>query len=290
MSNNCIIILNYNDCERVEKLVKTIEGYNSLEHILIVDNCSIDGSFNRLKKLASDKVHVIETNRNGGYAIGNNYGVKYAKEKWNIDTLYFANPDVLFDEDVILNIEENLWQSDKYGVATVLVKEGYNAWELPGYWGTVRMLFLFLFMIHKKKMKKELIEKRGIHEVGVTEGSFFAIKSSVFDEVGGFDERTFLYLEENILAYRLRQHGYKEIISADEYYIHEHSQSISKEYKSKTRAFKLFLPSFLVYLKYYLKCNSMQLNVFKMFYGMAYFERILYDVVKHMIKQKRKLQ
>lgn len=284
MSNNCIIILNYNDCERVEKLVKTIEGYNSLEHILIVDNCSIDGSFNRLKKLASDKVHVIETNRNGGYATGNNYGVKYAKEKWNIDTLYFANPDVLFDEDVILNIEENLWQSDKYGVATVLVKEGYNAWELPGYWGTVRMLFLFLFMIHKKKMKRELIEKRGIHEVGVTEGSFFAIKSSVFDEVGGFDERTFLYLEENILAYRLRQHGYKEIISADEYYIHEHSQSISKEYKSKARAFKLFLPSFLVYLKYYLKCNSMQLNVFKMFYGMAYFERILYDVVKHMIK------
>lgn len=284
MSNNCIIILNYNDCERVEKLVKTIEGYNSLEHILIVDNCSIDGSFNRLKKLASDKVHVIETNRNGGYATGNNYGVKYAKEKWNIDTLYFANPDVLFDEDVILNIEENLWQSDKYGVATVLVKEGYNAWELPGYWGTVRMLFLFLFMIHKKKMKKELIEKRGIHEVGVTEGSFFAIKSSVFDEVGGFDERTFLYLEENILAYRLRQHGYKEIISADEYYIHEHSQSISKEYKSKARAFKLFLPSFLVYLKYYLRCNSMQINVFKMFYGMAYFERILYDVVKYMIK------
>lgn len=284
MSNNCIIILNYNDCERVEKLVKTIEGYSSLEHILIVDNCSIDGSFNRLKKLASDKVHVIETNRNGGYATGNNYGVKYAKEKWNIDTLYFANPDVLFDEDVILNIEENLWQSDKYGVATVLVKEGYNAWEFPGYWGTVRMLFLFLFMIHKKKMKKELIEKRGIHEVGVTEGSFFAIKSSVFDEIGGFDERTFLYLEENILAYRLRQHGYKEIISADEYYIHEHSQSISKEYKSKARAFKLFLPSFLVYLKYYLKCNSMQLNVFKMFYGMAYFERILYDVVKHMIK------
>ena len=284
MSNNCIIILNYNDCERVEKLVKTIEGYNSLEHILIVDNCSIDGSFNRLKKLASDKVHVIETNRNGGYATGNNYGVKYAKEKWNIDTLYFANPDVLFDEDVILNIEENLWQSDKYGVATVLVKEGYNAWELPGYWGTVRMLFLFLFMIHKKKMKKELIEKRGIHDVGVTEGSFFAIKSSVFDEIGGFDERNFLYLEENILAYRLRQHGYKEIISADEYYIHEHSQSISKEYKSKARAFKLFLPSFLVYLKYYLRCNSMQINVFKMFYGMAYFERILYDVVKYMIK------
>lgn len=284
MANNCIIILNYNDCERVEKLVQLVKEYSSLKHILVVDNCSVDGSYHKLKKLTNDKIHVIRTEQNGGYAKGNNFGAKYAKEKWNVDTLYFANPDVFFEEDAIINIEENLWQSEKYGVATVLVKEGYNAWELPGYWGTVRMLFLFLFMIHKKKMKNELIEKKGIHEVGVTEGSFFAIKSSVFDEIGGFDERTFLYLEENILAYKLRQHGYKEIISADEYYIHEHSQSISKEYKSKARAFRLFLPSFLIYLKYYLKCNSMQLNVFKMFYGMAYFERILYDVVKHMIK------
>lgn len=284
MTNNCIIILNYNDCKRVEKIVQLVKEYSSLKHILVVDNCSVDGSYHELKKLANDKIHVIRTEQNGGYAKGNNFGAKYAKKKWNVDTLYFANPDVFFEEDAIINIEDNLWQSEKYGVATVLVKEGYNAWELPEYWGTVRMLFLFLFMIHKKKMKNELIEKKGIHEVGVTEGSFFAIKSSVFDEIGGFDERTFLYLEENILANKLRQHGYKEIISADEYYIHEHSQSISKEYKSKARAFRLFLPSFLVYLKYYLKCNSMQLNVFKMFYGMAYFERILYDVVKHMIK------
>lgn len=284
MTNNCIIILNYNDCERVEKLVQLVQEYSSLKHILVVDNCSVDGSYHKLKKMTNDKIHVIRTEQNGGYAKGNNFGAKYAKEKWNVDTLYFANPDVFFEEDALLNIENNLWQSEEYGVATVLVKEGYNAWELPGYWGTVRMLFLFLFMLHKKKMKTELIEKKGIHGVGVTEGSFFAIKSSVFDEVGGFDERTFLYLEENILAYRLRQHGYKEIINTDVYYIHEHSQSISKEYKSKARAFKLFLPSFLIYLKYYLKCNSMQLNVFKMFYGMAYFERILYDVVKHMIK------
>lgn len=281
MTNNCIIILNYNDCERVEKLVQLIKEYSSLTHILIVDNCSVDGSYSRLKKIACEKIHVVKTEQNGGYAKGNNFGARYAKEKWNVDTIFFANPDVTFSEDAIINIEDNLWENEKYAVATVLVKDGYNVWDLPKYWGTVRMLFLFLFMIHKKKKKNELIDKKGIYEVGVTEGSFFAIKTSVFYEVGGFDERTFLYLEENILAYKLRQHGYKEIISAEKYYIHEHSQSISKEYKSKARAFKLFLPSFLIYLEYYLKCNTMQLKAFRMFFEMAYFERILYDVVKH---------
>lgn len=284
MTNNCIIILNYNDCERVEKLVQLIKEYSSLTHILIVDNCSVDGSYSRLKELACEKIHVVKTEQNGGYAKGNNFGARYAKEKWNVDTIFFANPDVTFSEDAIINIEDNLWENEKYAVATVLVKDGYNVWDLPKYWGAVRMLFLFLFTIHKKKLKQELTQKNGVHKVGVIEGSFFAIKSSIFDEIGGFDERTFLYLEENILACKLRKHGYKEIISSDEYYVHEHSQSISKEYKSKARAFKLFLPSFLIYLKYYLNCNFVQLILFRIFYRVAYFERALYDGIKHLVK------
>lgn len=285
MSNNCIILLNYNDCKRVKRLVRVIERYDSLEYILVVDNHSTDGSFDILKKLTSDKIYVIQTDKNEGYAVGNNFGARYAIRMWNVDTIYFANPDVFFEEEVFTSIEKILWQREDYGIATVMVKEGYNVWELPKYWGTVRMLFLFLFTLYKKRIRNKLREEKGACEIGVVEGSFFAIKSSVFNEVEGFDERTFLYLEENILAYRLRQHGYKEVVITDRFYVHEHSQSISKEYKSKARAFKLFLPSFLIYLKYYLKCNSIQLIAFRVFYVIAFFERILYDIFKRVIKQ-----
>lgn len=279
-TNNCIVILNYNDSERVESLVRSIRDYGSLKHILIVDNQSQDGSFTKLQKLINEKIYVIQAPQNGGYATGNNLGAKWAKENWNVDTLYFANPDVFFEEEAILNIDKILWQTKDYGVATVLVREGYNTWKIPGYWGTVRMLFLVWFTLHKRKMKNAMLEKKGIYEVGVVEGSFFAIKAAVYDEVGGFDEKTFLYLEENILAYRLRQHGYKEVVSSENVYVHEHSKSISKEYKSKSKAFKLFLPSFLIYLQDYLKCNFVQIYIFKFFYILAYIERVLYDVVR----------
>lgn len=280
MPPNCIIILNYNDSERVTKLVHQISEYSSVNQILIVDNCSTDDSFNMLLPLKSDKVDVIQTKANGGYAVGNNFGTEYAVKKWKVETLFFANPDVSFEEETIIAVEKTLFTSREYAVATALVKYGYNVWDLPAYWGTVRMLFLLAFTMHKRQIKKRLLEKKGIHDVGVVEGSFFAIKASVFKEIGGFDERTFLYMEESILSYKLHQRGYKEVVNADVFYLHEHSKSISKEYKSKANAFKLFRPSFAVYLKFYLGCGVLKKIIFDLLYLPAYLERILFDIVK----------
>lgn len=277
---NCIIILNYNDLRSVTELISRIVHYDALQHVVIVDNCSTDGSYEKLSRIKNDKVDVIQCTNNGGYASGNNFGARYALNKWDIDVLFFANPDVSFSEETVIKIEKALYQNKSYAVAAPLVQKGYNVWKLPKFWGTVRMLFLLTFTLHKLRIEKKLLCMKGVHEVEVVEGSFFAIKASAYEEVDGFDERTFLYLEENILAYKLRQKGYCEVVDADTYYLHEHSKSISKEYHSKANAFKLFLPSFDVYLKYYLECGPIGLKVFHLFYLFGYLERMLFDVVK----------
>lgn len=280
MPPNCIIILNYNDSKHTIKLVHEISGYSSLNQILIVDNCSTDDSFKNLLLLKSDKIDVIQTESNKGYAVGNNFGAEYALDKWKAETLFFANPDVSFEEKTITVIEKTLFSHEKYAVATALVRDGYNVWNLPTYAGAVRMLFLLAFTMHKRYIKNQLLQKAGAQDVGVVEGSFFAIKASVFKEIKGFDERTFLYMEESILAYELHQRGYKEAVNADVFYIHERSQSISKEFKSKANAFKLFRHSFAVYLKYYLECGMIKRAVFDLFYFIAYLERILFDIIR----------
>lgn len=43
------VILNYNDAETTEKLVKQIVDYNVLHQIIVVDNASTDDSLERLK-------------------------------------------------------------------------------------------------------------------------------------------------------------------------------------------------------------------------------------------------
>ena len=77
--NKCAcIILNYNDAETTRKLVQKIREYTAFQYIVVVDNRSNDNSFTVLKELESEKVKVIETDRNGGYGYGNNEGIKYA--------------------------------------------------------------------------------------------------------------------------------------------------------------------------------------------------------------------
>ena len=71
------VILNYNDAETTEKLVKQIADYNVLHQIIVVDNASTDDSLERLKKLEADqpgRLHVLSADHNGGYGSGNNLG------------------------------------------------------------------------------------------------------------------------------------------------------------------------------------------------------------------------
>lgn len=74
------VILNYNDAETTEKLVKQIADYNVLHQIIVVDNASTDDSLERLKKLEAvqpGRLHVLSADHNGGYGSGNNLGVRY---------------------------------------------------------------------------------------------------------------------------------------------------------------------------------------------------------------------
>ena len=279
MAKTALIILNYNDADTTEKLICLVKDYSALDHIVVVDNRSTDDSFARLKKYSSPKVDVIQAEANKGYATGNNFGAFYALEKYQPEYLLIANPDVEFSEQVVIKMVETLEASEKGAVAAPVVNQGYNIWSLPNYWGIIEALFLVWFNLDKKKKKKRLIAGGGVQPVGVVEGSFFCVKADVFEKIGGLDERTFLYCEENILAKRVNNIGMQVLALADERYDHFHSQSIKKHYRSKAKAFHNFYPSFELYLKEYLHIGPLAHGFYRFCFGLAYLERVLYDVV-----------
>ena len=145
MINNCLIILNYNDVDTTRKLVEIVKEYQTIDKIIIVDNCSTDMSYSILKSYQSEKIDVIITDENRGYASGNNKGAFYSIKKYNPKVLFFANPDVAFKESAISAMSEVLLREKKIAIIAPKVKEGYNIWNLPMYWGTIRSLFLILF-------------------------------------------------------------------------------------------------------------------------------------------------
>lgn len=102
-----VIILNFNDASRTIEAVKRIHGFRSVDHIVVLDNASRDDSLKRLKYGLSDgfyKLTLLKNKKNGGYGYGNNWGVKYAFKELSDDLVLIANPDSIWDEDLMISM------------------------------------------------------------------------------------------------------------------------------------------------------------------------------------------
>lgn len=279
---NALIVLNYKDSDTTLKFIEMASAVSFIEKIIVVDNNSCDGSLERLSVAISDRVDVINSGKNGGYAFGNNYGCRYAIDKYAPDVLFISNPDVSFKNETVEAMQTVLEKDKSIGVVAPIVNKGYNVWNLPGFGGLLESILLVTHNIHKRTIKKRLlVSTKSPVNVGVVEGSFWAMRTENFKNIGGLDERTFLYYEENILAKRLNSNNLKVCVLTDQRYDHYHSVSIKKRYGGKTRAFKNFHPSMLLYLNEYLGSNPLKRAIFEITFGLGYTERFIYDLINY---------
>lgn len=79
-----------------------------------------------------------------------------------------------------------------------------------------------------------------------------------FVRVGGFDESVFLFCEERIISRKISDIGKKIGIVINAKYNHNHSASISKEYKSVEKQIKLLYKS-----RYYYNCKYNKISLLK---------------------------
>ena len=78
-----LIVVNYNDIIDTKRYITKVQQYQIIDKIVVVDNKSTEpqNSFELLKQLENKKVDVIQTEKNGGYTYGNNFGIDYLKSK-----------------------------------------------------------------------------------------------------------------------------------------------------------------------------------------------------------------
>ena len=68
-----LVVLNYNDYKTTIKLIQMIKNYDSIDLIVVVDNCSTDKSYKKINEYTNNKVKLLKSDKNGGYAYGNNF-------------------------------------------------------------------------------------------------------------------------------------------------------------------------------------------------------------------------
>jgi GT2 family glycosyltransferase len=265
MNISCVI-LNYNDFETTLVLLGKIQDFSIIKHIVIVDNKSTDDSFQVLGKYANEKVHVIQTEKNGGYGYGNNFGIRYSYDNLKAEQIIIANPDVCFSEECVREMSETLRQCAV--VSPMPYKQANSAWVIP----TALRYLLATSRIANKLCGtiyynyKYFEGERRCH-VDCVAGSLLMVDAEKMLQYGMYDEDIFLFCEETVLGLKMKAAGLKTMRLPNTTYLHYHSVSINKSYPSILKRQKLLYASKLVVLKKYYGLKEMQILIVKAFFA-----------------------
>lgn len=267
------IIVNYNDEKDTEKFVEKINSYDIINRVIVVDNMSTTiGAFENLKKLENEKVSVIKSEKNGGYSYGNNFGIKYLeKDKEDYDYIIISNPDVIIEEKAIKTCL-NIMQEDKK--VAVVSPRMFNRQNKPIRRSSWKIRTFKLDVIHSTRILEMLFYKKlrngeyseeeysnDILEVDAISGAFFIIRNDVYKKIGKFDENTFLFYEEDMLAKKLKDFGLKTYSINSEKFIHLESQAIGKAF-SYYKKMKQLYKAKMYYHRKYNNINGFQILIF----------------------------
>lgn len=268
-----IVILNYNDFDTTAKLLELIKDYEPIDQIIVVDNKSIDNSYERLVFYESENIHIIKSDINNGYSSGNNIGIRWMLENTDVEIIGVSNPDVKFEKQLIYRIKELFQQYENYAIFAGLQmnKEGEVAdhpfW--PEYsnkqWFVRKIESLHLFYhflkvnSNRTYIKKKLLEKNNLVSVGAVEGSLFFIRRSDIETIGLFDEKLKFYCEEDILAKKIKKIGKKIGVDKSVNYIHFGSVTTKKNFNSYSKSKYMFASSIYYFNKY--QSNNMLLKI-----------------------------
>lgn len=280
------VILNYNDFVTTKRLVEKIKNYTIFNEIIVVDNCSTDGSFEKLKTDCIDDAHIIQSDMNKGYGYGNNFGIKIAKEKFDCNLAVIANPDISFEESLIKKLISVYQKDEKCAVVSCShinprTNKVGGAWKIPTY---MEYTFSSLFLIRNLFKKKEEKTNKEYTVVDCVPGSMLIVDIDKFQSVGGYDERVFLYCEETILGYKLKRNGYKTYFFQNDTYFHCHAVSTSKSIPSVVNRQRILYKSRLHFLREYLGVNRLQLVIASGVYKIALLEEYLKVLIRKIMR------
>lgn len=292
---NVVIVLNYNDIRNTEKYVKKIKNYACIDKIIIIDNNSTEDSSIILKELEQNtKIEILFNKENTGYASGNNIALNYAYNKFAIKNFIISNPDIEITESSFELILNTLESSEYVAVSGLVhnsdgtIPDNY-AWKFQTYkYLLSNKLPLLKLLLEKMKVnnKYKKIFLTELKTVDVISGCFFAIKAEPFKNVDFFDEKTFLYFEEDILFSKLAKLGYKSCIVTKAPLIHYGGTSTKKSLDSYKKMAKVYFESERVYLLHELKINRVQLLIYDLAMNIGNYERLLKKkIVKDILKK-----
>ena len=290
------IVVNYNSENDTINFVNALSAYNSIEKIVVVDNKSTTiGAFEKIEKLRSNKVEVLQSGKNGGYNYGINYGIKHLeKNNEKYDCYLVSNSDIKIEEEAIEKCAQILEQMADAGIVAPRMYNKNNkpirrsSWKIRTFWRDIvhstRLLELIFYRVLRNGEYSDKDYKKEILEVEAISGSCFMIRADAVNKIGYFDENVFLFYEEDILAKQMKDNGYKVICVNSQKFTHYESQTIGKTFSYFTKMVKLF-KSKIYFQKNYNKVNILGLALYYILFFFRILELIIEIPLRKLLKK-----
>ena len=176
-----LVLVTYNSAKWIDNCLNSLLPHDKNITITIVDNCSEDDTVERLERYQSrfSSFKIIKSDSNLGFGAANNLGAQSN-----------TNHYLLF-----LNIDTELQDTKSFSKLSKIItasKAEVVAWELRQ-----------LPYEHPKCYDPISLEISWFSCAAVV------IRRDAFEEIGGFDEKLFMYCEDVDLSWRLRARGYR---------------------------------------------------------------------------------
>ena len=194
-----VVIVNYNGGEYLKKAVECLVSQKDTNfEAVIVDNASTDNSIDQLQ-ISDDRFSIIRSEKNFGFAAGNNLGFKNAQTPW----LATLNPDAFPEAGWLAALRRATVKHHDATMFGSLQIDANDPMRLDGYGD-----FYAFFGSPWRGGLGKYISKTPVDIECFSPCAAAALYCrEAFEQIDGFDEQYFCYYEDIDLGFRLRLRG-----------------------------------------------------------------------------------
>jgi hypothetical protein len=200
--------------------------------VIVVDNRSTDGTADEIRNQFPDVI-LIQNEANLGFAKANNIGLAMARGRY----LCLVNSDVVVPVECFEKMVSYMDGNPGIGMLgpKMLAPNGgvgHSVMRLPTIWNTLCCsLGLHVLFPRSQRLNGFLMYDYpydSIDDVEVLTGWFWMVRRRSFEDVGGLDERFFIYGEDIDWSYRFRKAGWRVVFYPEAEALHYGAASAAK--------------------------------------------------------------
>jgi len=210
-----VITVNYNNTQVTLELLESLYAHEGLAiEVIVVDNASRENPEQRIKD-NFPQVKFIRSDRNLGFAGGNNLGIAHASG----DYLFFINNDTAFTEPIISQLVLVLEEDETIGAVCPILVYPSGKIQFAGFTSINAWT-------GRNRCLTDPISSETMVSTSYAHGAAFMITRALVKQIGSMPEHYFLYFEELDWSAKIAQLNYSLVVHTATQLVHKESQTI----------------------------------------------------------------